>query len=140
MKYHARTVVADASKFFDAAQALSQNLSQWALLIIGGSLVVVVSNDYYRPPSRRMRYPYLLFVPAWGLLASSIYFGIQAQGAYVGYLLVTDPNRLTPYKIEMNDLTAKQISTLEWALVFIGVWLVFYIFWWVFSKPAKEAK
>ena len=140
MEYHARTVVADASKFFDAAQALSQSLSQWALLIIGGSLVVVVSNDYYRPPTTQMRYPYLLFVPAWALLAASIYFGIQAQGEYVGYLLVTDPNRLTEYKIQMNDFTARQISSLEWALAFLGIWLIFYIFWWVFSKPAKGGK
>lgn len=39
------TPVVGDSKFFEAAQPLAQSLSQWGLLIIGGSLVIIVSNQ-----------------------------------------------------------------------------------------------
>jgi hypothetical protein len=45
----------DDSKFFEAAQSLAQSLSQWDLLILGGSLVVIVSTSYYRPQSIKIR-------------------------------------------------------------------------------------
>jgi hypothetical protein len=66
--------VADGSKFFEAAQALAQSLSQWDLLIIAGSMVVIVSTSYYRPARRKIRAAYLLFLPA-----ASIDEAIQVQ-------------------------------------------------------------
>ncbi len=48
----------DDSKFFEAAQALAQGLSQWDLLILAGWLVIVVSTSYYRPKDRRVRAAY----------------------------------------------------------------------------------
>lgn len=131
------------SKFFEAAQALAQSLSQWDLLIIAGSLVVIVSTSYYRPDSRKMRAAYFLFLPAWSLLADSVYQGIQVQGSYVAYLVAlrkTPVNHSTLDQIaaNMESATRYQIKGLEYALACLAVWLLIYIGWWVFSeKPAK---
>lgn len=132
--------VADTSKFFEAAQALAQSVSQWDLLIVAGSLVVIVSTSYYRPGSRKMRTAYLLFLPAWSFLASSIYEGIQVQGSYVAYLVAArsnDSKKIEQIAQTMNDATGLQIRMLECALLCLAVWLVVYIVWWVFAEARQ---
>jgi hypothetical protein len=134
--------VTDDSKFFEAAQALAQSLSQWDLLIIAGSLVVIVSTSYYRPGTRGVRAAYLLFLPAWSFLAFSIYQGIQVQGSYVAFLVAArgDPNnhaKLDQIALNMETATRYQIQGLEFALLCLAVWLVVYIAWWVFSEKAQ---
>jgi hypothetical protein len=127
----------DESKFFEAAQTLAQGLSQWSLLIIGGSLVIIVSTSYYRPANSRVRAAYFLFVPSWLCLAISIYQGIRVQRSYVAYLVGSrqGPNAQLSNQIAetMADATRKQILSLQIALVFVGIWLVIYVFWWVMS-------
>jgi hypothetical protein len=140
----------DESKFFEAVQSLAQGLSQWDLLIIAGSMVIIVSADYYRPAQRKMRLTYLIFLPSWILLALSIYQGTKLQGAYVAYLMAalrkdTDPQRA----VIINSIVAKvntevllQIRYLEVALLCLALWLVIYICWWVFSDKvcAEDAR
>lgn len=140
----------DESKFFEAVQSLAQGLSQWDLLIIAGSMVLIVSSDYYRPAQRKMRLTYLIFLPSWILLALSIYQGTKLQGSYVAYLMAalrkeTDPQRATI----INSIVAKvntdvllQIRYLEVALLCLALWLVIYICWWVFSDKvcAEDAR
>ena len=131
----------DESKFFEAAQALAQSLSQWALLIIGGSLVTIVSTSYYRPESRRVRSAYLLFLPTWFLLAFSIYEGIRVQRAYVGYLVAArlhSAQTIENIAKTMEDATRQQIQWLQLALLFLGAWLLIYIAWWIFSAQTTE--
>jgi hypothetical protein len=136
-------LTADDSKFFEAAQALAQSLSAWDLLIIGGSLVMIVSTSYYRPRSRKMRSAYFLFLPAWGFLAFSVYQGIQVQRSYVAYLVAAgkvekDPKVISDIARNMEVATKSEIWALELALVFLGMWLLIYIGWWVFSEHAGE--
>jgi hypothetical protein len=135
----------DPGKFFEAAQTLAQGLSQWSLLIIGGSLVIIVSTSYYRPANPRIRAAYFLFIPAWMCLAVSIYQGIRVQRSYVAYLVGTrqGPNVQLSNQIAetVADATRKQILSLQIALVFVGIWLVIYVLWWVIAaqpggKPA----
>jgi hypothetical protein len=131
----------DDSKFFEAAQTLAQGLSQWDLLILAGSLVIVVSTSYYRPRDRRVRAAYFLFLPTWFCLALSVYQGINVQRSYVAYLVST---RATPQASLLNAIaesmtsaTRKQILSLEIALLFTGAWLIIYIVWWVFSNQPQ---
>jgi len=131
----------DDSKFFEAAQTLAQSLSQWDLLIIGGSMVVILSSDYYRPATRGVRAAYLLFLPAWALLALSIYKGIAVQGAYVAYLVAARQNNIPHIETiaaDMNTDTNLQIAYLKWALAFFALWLVIYVLWWIFSGKSKR--
>jgi hypothetical protein len=131
----------DDSKFFEAAQTLAQGLSQWDLLILGGSLVIVVSTSYYRPRNRKIRAAYFLFVPTWFCLALSVYQGISVQRSYVAYLVSTrgtpQPKLLNTIAEDMTNATRTQIRSLEIALLFTGAWLIIYIVWWVFTKQTK---
>jgi len=124
--------------FFQAAQALGQSLSQWALLTIGGSLIVVVSTSYYRPKTRRMRLAYLLFLPAWVLLALSIFNGAIIQRSYVAFLVASrgtiTPENANKIAQRITRATESQIWYLQWALVCLGVWLFIYLLWWIRSK------
>jgi hypothetical protein len=131
----------DDSKFFEAAQALAQGLSQWDLLIIAGSMVIIVSTGYYRPRNRNMRAAYFLFLPAWVLLALSIYKGTEVQGSYVAYLVASrlkNTSRIESIASRMNDDITSQITYLKNALLCLAVWLVIYIIWWVFSGKVCE--
>jgi hypothetical protein len=135
----------DDSKFFEAAQGLAQSLSQWDLLIIGGSLVIIVSTSYYRPASRRMRAAYLLFLPAWSCLAYSIYQGILVQRSYVAYLVAArnpanNQSTIVAIAKKMETATASQIDGLEYALVCLGAWLLAYIAWWVLAEQLGKEK
>jgi hypothetical protein len=127
----------DDSKFFEGVQALAQGLSQWDLLIIAGSMVIIVSTSYYRPRTRRIRAAYFLFVPAWVLLALSIYSGVEVQGSYVAYLVAARHNNTAVIESiagKVNDDVIFQILYLKLALVCLALWLIIYIFWWVFTE------
>lgn len=136
--------VSSKAKFFEAAVALAQNLTQWALLIIGGSLVVIVGTSYYRPPSMRSRLIYLLFVPAWILLAFSIYNGTLVQRRYLAYTFANPANSNYQQTVQgilegINNSANWQFATLEWALVCLGSWLFFYLLWWIFLGEEHES-
>ena len=131
----------DDSKFFEAAQSLAQSLSQWGLLIIGGSLVVVVSTSYRRPQNPKVRAAYFLFIPMWCCLAVSVYQGINVQRSYVAYLVAS---RATPTQQTLNSIaesitnaTRYQILSLEIALLCGALWLLIYIVWWICSNQSE---
>lgn len=133
--------VVDDSKFFEAAQSLAQSLSQWSLLIIAGSLVLIVSTSYRRPRNRKVRAAYLLFIPMWCCLASSIYQGIMVQRSYVAYLVAS---RSTPTAQTLNGIaeaitnaTRVQIGALEISLLIGALWLLIYIVWWICSNQSE---
>jgi hypothetical protein len=135
--------VLDDSKFFEAALALAQALSQWDLLIIGGTLLIVVGTSYRRPKDKRVRAAYFLFLPAWSGLAFSIYQGTQVQRAYIAFLIAsrsTTPSKplIDQIAVKITSATRNQILSLEMALLCAGVWLVIYIVWWVLSNQSEE--
>ena len=132
----------DDAKFFEAAQSLAQGLSQWDLLIVAGSMVVIVSTTYYRPATRKMRLAYLVFLPAWAGLALSIYQGIRIQGSYVAYLVAArykNQKLIEAIAGKINDYTQLQIRYLEFALLCLALWLVAYILWWIFTEQAQTS-
>lgn len=130
-------------KFLEAAVAFAQTLTQWALLIIGGTLAVIVGTSYYRPDSTKTRAIYLLFVPAWVLLAFSISNGSAIQRRYLAFLFL--PLNNANYQGTVKEILAKinmeayrQLVTLEWALVCLAVWLFLYLIWWMNSKGKHD--
>jgi hypothetical protein len=140
----------DNSKFFEAALSLAQSLSQWDLLILGGSLVVIVSTSYYRPKNLKVRAAYYLFIPTWLCLAVSLYAGIVVQRHYVAYLVAARPTRpnqpetpeiakeISEIAAATSDASRFQIYALEAALLFGALWLLIYIVWWIHSNQSGE--
>ncbi len=75
-------------KSLEAVSSYGQSLAQWAFVIVGGSLVLILGNSHRWPKSRILRATYILFPGAWFCLAKSIYLGSRVQQAYLAYLLV----------------------------------------------------
>jgi len=125
-------------KSLEAAVALSQTLTQWAFLIMGGSVVILVGTSYYRPTGRFARGSYLLFVPGWIFLASSVYRGIMVQRANLGFLFFPGPD-VAGFRKTINRDAYGQIASMEWGLAIFGLWLFIYLCWWVFRAGAQTA-
>jgi hypothetical protein len=129
----------DDSKILEACQTLAQSISQWDLLIIAGSIVIIIGTSYYRPTRLFVRAAYFLFIPAWAYLAASIYQGILVQRSYVAYLFgAHSKSQTTTNQIFENiaNSTRDEITYLEIALVIVPLWLIIYLSWWIFSKES----
>jgi hypothetical protein len=128
-------------KPFEAVVSFAQGISQWALLILAGSIVVVASTSYYRPRNIYARLIYLLFLPGWGLLAWSLYDGVSVQRVYLASLF-SDLNEANLSKLSdaLRQDSISQISHVQWGLFFFGIWLLFYFAWWLFNTEAPPAR
>jgi hypothetical protein len=120
-------------KSLEAAASYSQSLAQWAFIIIGGSLVLVLGNSHRWPGHRGLRATYFLFLLAWATLARSIYLGARVQEANLAYLLVPVTTIEGITKTLSADLD-KQIWWMFAGLSILCIWLLVYLGWSVFSK------
>ena len=127
------------SKALEGALSFSQALTGWAILIIAGSVLILVGTDYHRPEEGWARKGYLAFVPAWIALALSMYSGIAVHRTYVSYLVSRSPDFWTS-RNDMNDYAYKQLWLMEVALCFFGIWLGFYLVWWIWFAGAQNKK
>ena len=125
------------TKAFEAAVSVTNTLVSWAFLVFGGTILVVVGTSYHRPKNRGVRWSYMLFLPAWGFLTSSIYFGSRVQGNYLASLLNkrADFNKV---REALNANAASQIDQLTYGLFFLGVWIVVYLLWWILSNEESK--
>src|SRR5258706_10433129 len=117
----------------DSVITFSQSLSQWAVVIVGGTTAVLLGNSHLSPHSRRLRSSYLLFLPAWVFLLLSTWMGVKVQKNFLALKLLAKVDA-EGAKIDMNQHLGYQLSYMQLGLVFIGIWLVFYLFWWVFVR------
>jgi hypothetical protein len=127
------------AKSLEAGVSFAQTLAQWSFALVGGSLLVLIGTSHRFPSSRAKRAPYLLFLAGWFCLAMSIYFATRAQRVYVAYLLlpVTTIEGATQ---KLNADIGNQIQWLLYGLGVFGLWLIYYLFWWVFSNEKVEGK
>jgi hypothetical protein len=126
-------------KSFEAVVSFAQSLAQWEFVIIGASVLVLVGTSYNRPRPLRIRGFYLLFLPAWGCLAYSIYRGIRAQGAYLAYLLFPVTTTAGVTRTLNRDIQA-QILSMWLGLICFSIWLFVYLLWWIFLRQAADGR
>src|SRR5712692_4459589 len=126
------------SKAFEGAVSLAQTLTQWAFLIFGGSVALLVGSSPLKH-SGRLKYAYFLFLPGWFLLAISLYWGRSVQGVYLAFLFQMNPN-VSQLRQAANHDAYWQMRTLEIGLGFFALWLLFYIFWWVLTDLKVDAE
>jgi hypothetical protein len=117
-------------KALESAVSFSQSLSQWAYIVLGGSVALLVRNLKLRPRGALMRHSFWLFVPGWVLLFWSIYEGIQVQGARIAYLMSPNPQR-TSTILSFNLHTHWQIQLMEWGLGVFAIWLLVFLIVWI---------
>jgi len=128
-------LVSRVTSGLEAASALSKSLSDWALLTLAGTLLLVFSTSYRRLKNG-WRYLYVLFPAAWIALGISLWSGFKLQQHATAFHFVrhTDQNASDILQ-KANDAVSAQISSFEWALLLLGVWLIVYVVGLVFLGP-----
>lgn len=117
----------------------SNDLSNWSILLIAGTIAMVVGTSYLRPAERTVRLAYLLFPPIWMILALSVLAGRDVRGSYLASTIVADRFLFGTIACA-NAVLARQIEFLFFAVIALGVWLIIFLHWWIFVPHEEKAK
>jgi hypothetical protein len=112
----------------------SNVLSGWALAILGGSILILVSTSYIRPADKKIRLIYLLFIPGWFFLAYSMYFGDSISRQYIAAVFTPDEQTLLTIGSNINREFARQLNNFGLGITVFVVWLAVYLCWWIFGN------
>lgn len=125
-------------KALEVAVSFSQSLTQWAYIVIGGSVAFLLHDLKYRPKDRYVRHSFWIFVPGWIFLALSIYEGIRVQQRYVGRWMSQNPP-INDIVTKFNRHTFWQILFMEIGLFCFGAWLIFFLARWIIYQDKSVA-
>lgn len=118
----------------------SQSLSQWSVLLIGGSAAAMLGSSNWRPGRLLVRISYLVLIPAAiVLLFTSIHYGVAAQQNCLALMLLPKPD-VSGATTELNDHLLSQLTYMQRGLYCLGVWFLVFLFWWVFDKKIDLEK
>jgi thiosulfate reductase cytochrome b subunit len=121
-----------------AAVEMSDTLNGWVLLVLGGTLAVVFSTSYRKPPWP-YRAMFLLLLPAISLLANSMVAGSHVRQAYPPMFLRKDATlAATEALSEVNRSLGTQIESFRFAMLVLAAWLLCYLVWWIFVDKAHS--
>ena len=112
----------------------SRAISGWALLIVGASIVAVVSTSYMRPLDLRIRLTYLLFIPGWVLLGVSTYYGDVVSRRYMAGALAARNEILQDTVSNISLDFASQLFYFQRGLMVFCAWLIMFLLWWIFGS------
>ena len=85
-----------------------------------------------------MRVFYLLFLPAWILIAASMYLASRAQGVFLAYLLFPATNLAEATRRINSDIRC-QLTFLQVGLLLFLPWLMAYLMWWTSHRVERES-
>jgi hypothetical protein len=120
-------------KALELAVSFAQSLSQWAYIVIGGSVAILLRDLKYRPRDNVVRHLFWLFVPGWAGLAFSIYEGIRVQQRYVARWMNPEP-QINDILVKFNSHTVLQIRSMELGLFCFAVWLLVFLARWILHR------
>lgn len=128
----------------DAIQQIvlnSDKLISWCLSVVGGSLLALLGSEYTSPRSTFLRIIYFLYIPGWIFLGLSITDGINISNRSIIWLLKSSDSKLRfDILSKINQDYCSQIVHFKVGLLFFGLWLITYLFWWIFSKELIKNK
>jgi amino acid transporter len=120
-------------KALELAVSFSQSMTQWAYIVVGGSVAILFRDLNYRPKDNFIRHSFWLFVPGWSFLALSIYQGIRVQQRYVARWMNPNP-QINDIVVKFNLHTVRQIFFMELGLSFFAVWLAIFLARWILYR------
>jgi hypothetical protein len=128
----------------DQLSDTSDKLNDWALLIFGGTVLVLVGASYRRPSSRWVRSIYFLLPVAWVLLGLSLWKGFEVKQFHAA--LPLRPQNATVITQAVGGMMSafdSQLTLFKSSLIPLAPWLVAFTAWWVLSRgsdanPNKE--
>jgi hypothetical protein len=129
---------AGTDKSLELAVAFSQSLSQWAYIVLGGSVAILLRDLKYRLKDSWIRHSFWLFLPGWACLAISIYEGIRVQERYVARWMFAG-SQIEDIVQKFNSHTACQIWFMQAGLFIFAVWLVVFLLRWILYRIEPES-
>jgi hypothetical protein len=120
-------------KALELAVSFSQSLSQWAYIVIGGSVAILLRDLKYRPRDIVVRHSFWLFLPGWAGLIGSIYEGIRVQQRYVARWMNPNP-QIDDIIAKFNRHTFWQIRCMKLGLLCFALWLVIFLARWIIYR------
>jgi hypothetical protein len=111
----------------------SNRLVSWALLIFAGSLLSVLSNEYFKVAGH-LRLIYLACILGWIFLAASIALGQLVTRSYLAGIVTNNWEEVEPV---INLRFARQINSFITAVTILGIWLCVIVLLWIFEPSTK---
>ena len=132
------TTSANALNYTDSINSivsLSKSLSTLSATIFGASILFLISTSYKKPDTRSGRYFFLILLPVWISLVTSLYYSVllerhdaaknqTTKEAFRGIILGT-----------VRESYHSQFNWFFVGLCFLGIGLSIYLFWWIYSAP-----
>jgi hypothetical protein len=123
----------------DALKAVvegSQGQSAWAIAVLGGSIALVVGTSHSSPHSTQGRLFYLLFIPGWMALLSSLYYSDLISRNYLAAQFV-GKSGLEEISRRMHDNYVNQNFWFKMSIYCISLWMSLYLVWWIFARSGR---
>ncbi|MEN3368716.1 MAG: hypothetical protein V7609_859 [Verrucomicrobiota bacterium] len=126
----------DAGSLRDGLLAISgaaATLTGWSLTMLGATVAGIVSSEYLRPAGR-IRFFYLLFLPGWAFLGTSIFYGDKIARRFAACAFTRDQKLMEQIGQSMNSEYAQQRLFFQLAVLVFGLWIISLLIWWVFAR------
>ena len=125
------------NRFFNTIESIengSNKVISWSLSVVGGSLVVILSNNYIKPDCQLFKMAYILFGVGWFFIGFSIYNGRNITNSKIAAVLY-DQNEENLKEIlkNVNKYYKRQLTNFNLSLFAFGLWLILYLLWWIFG-------
>lgn len=116
----------------------SNRLITWALSIIGGSILTIISTSYVHPKGPII-YTYLLFVVGWSCLSASIFFGEMITRIYIAGITINEQSdksleRINKISFEVDKKFGNQIKWFSSGIIVFALWLLVFLIWLIAEK------
>jgi hypothetical protein len=111
-------------------------ITNWSLALFGATLAALIGTSYVKPVKATAKLMYLLYIPSWFFLAASIYYGDLLSRR--GIKAIITPQYIEQCEEKMNNDFTLQHTNFNLALICLGVWLLFYLIWWIFNDWSKK--
>ena len=118
----------------------SSKLTTWALSITGGSILIIIDDSYFRPFNITCRYAYFLFLIGWILLGISMYHAFAITRHVMVSDLYKDRSLLTQILEKCNRRFFLQMRFFQFGILTFGIWLIFFLLWWIFADIPSPIK
>lgn len=109
----------------------SKTYEGWTLLVIGGTILTILSSDYLKPTNHRARVIYLLFIPGWISFSISLFKADYISRAVIGAPMSTN---LAGLFQDIDKAYGDQLFYFKGGLLFIVLWLIVFVIIWIFEK------
>ncbi|GAA0545456.1 hypothetical protein [Chitinophaga japonensis] len=107
----------------------SNRISGWSLLIIGGSLLALLDNNYLKT-SGPYRAIYLIYILGWVSLCLSVYWGQRVTRGYLASLFVKKVY-LDGIVEQVNLRFRRQINWFICGVMVFAAWMLAYLLLWI---------